>query len=199
MDVDPTEPGRQRRGVIDGSARVIGEVLRTPRIVKTARILLGNIDPEAAPALVRAVMFSDSVLFLDALAAAPALANAAVLGAREVCDQLLGLPTDLLHRFVARLISEVSGEEVGVTTGLALVAAGRLVEAPGDSLAEVVRAFEADFIRGLQKGLADDDAVVGRQVERLAATIRRVARENPQLMARVVRPLAAAWRDALEE
>lgn len=199
MHVDPSEPGPKRRGVIDGSARVIGELLRTPRIVKTARILLGNLDPDAAPALVRAVMYSDSMLFLDAISAAPALANAAVLGVQEVCEQLLALPAELLHRFGVRLIAEVSGEQLGRTTGLALLAAGRVVEAPGDALAEVVRAFEADFKRGLQKGLGSDDAVVGRQVERLAATIRRVAWENPQLMERVVRPLAAACRDALEE
>jgi hypothetical protein len=198
MHVDPPENGQNRRGVIDGSARIIGEVLRTPRIVKTARIVLGNLDPAAAPALVRAVMFTDSMLFLDAISAAPALVNAAVLGAREVCEQLLAMPADLLHRFGPRLVAEVSGEQLGETAGLALVAVGRAVEAPGDSLAEAVRTFEADFKRGLQKGLARDDAAVPRQVEWLAATIRRVARENPQLMA-LVRPLVAACREALVE
>jgi hypothetical protein len=197
--VDNTVSEPNRRGVIEGSARVVAQLLRTPRIVKTARILLGGLDPAAARLLVRAVISTDSMLFLDAITATPALANAAVHGAREVVLQLLALPADLLHEFVPRLVAEVSGENLGHTAGLALLAVDRLVEAPGGSLAEAVGAFEADFKRGLRKGLASDDAAVSRQVQWLAGTIGRVARENPQLMTRVVRPLVDACREALKE
>ncbi len=194
-----TEHQESRRGVIEGSARIVAELLRTPRITQTVRILLASLDPDAARLLVRAVVYTDTVLFLDVITAAPALANAAVNGAREVCEQVLGLPVDLLHGFGPRLVDEVSGEGLGHAVGVALLAVDRLVNAPGSSLAEAVHAFEADFKRGLQNGLASDDAAVSRQVQWLADTIGRVARENPQLMTRVVRPLAAACREALKE
>jgi len=185
--------------VIDGGARILGELLRTPRIVKTARIVLGNLDPEAAPALVRTIMYADSMLFFDVVTAAPALANAAVLGAREVCEQVLTLPEELLRRFVPRLLEEVSGEQLGEAAGLAVLAVGRVVSSPDGLLALKGRAFESDFKRGVAKGLSRDREMVGRQVAWLADTIVRVARENPRLMAQVVRPLVTACQQALEE
>lgn len=186
-------------GVLDGGARILGELLRTPRVVKTARLVLGNLDPGAAPALVRTVLYADSALFLDLVTAAPALANAAVLTTRELCAQLLDLPEGLLGGLVPRLLSELGAEPLGETTGLALRALGRVLEAPGEGFAETGRTLEADFKRGLRKGLAPDGEVVGRQVAWLAGTIRRVARENPQLMTKVVRPLVAACTEALKE
>jgi hypothetical protein len=199
MHVDSPTTGSERRGVIDGGARILGELLRTPRIVKTARIVLSNLDPEAAPTLVRTVMYADSMLFFDVVSAAPALANAAVLGTREVCEQLLALPEELLHRFIPRLLEEVSAEQLGEAAGLAVLAVGRVASSPDGSLAERARAFETDFKRGLQKGLSRDEELVGRQVTWLADTIVRVARENQRLMKQVVRPLVNACRQALQE
>lgn len=199
MHVDSPTNGSERRGVIDGGARILGELLRTPRIVKTARIVLSHLDPEAAPTLVRTVMYADSMLFFDVVSAAPSLANAAVLGTREVCEQLLTLPEELLHRFLPRLLEEVSGEQLGEAAGLAVLAVGRVVSSPDGGLAESARAFEVDFKRGVSKGLSRDPERVGRQVTWLADTIVRVARENPRLMTQVVRPLVNACRQALKE
>ncbi len=199
MGMDSQTKGSVQRGVIDGGARILGELLRTPRIVKTARIVLNNLDPEAAPTLVRTVLYADSMLFLDVVTAAPALANAAVLGAREMCEQLLTLPEELLHRLLPRLLQEVSGEQLGEVTGLAVLALGRVARNPDGALTQQVRAFESDFKRGVHKGLSADEDMVGRQVTWLADTIVRVARENPGLMTQVVRPLVSACRQALQE
>ncbi len=133
------------------------------------------------------------------MTAAPRVANAAVLGTREVCAQLLDLPEALLGRLVPRLLGDLAAEPLGETAGLALRALARVLEAGGEDLAETGRALGDDFQRGLHQGLAGDEEALSRQVARLAEAIRRVARENPQLMTAVVRPLVAACADALQE
>ena len=83
-------------GIIGGGARILKELLRSPRVTKTARILLSNLDPEASPELVRTLVYGDTALFFDLLSATPELANAAILGLREGAEQLQQLP--LLNR-----------------------------------------------------------------------------------------------------
>ncbi len=199
MHVDGASSGSGRRGIIEGSARILGELIRTPRVVKSVRIVLDNLDAPAAPELVRTILYADSSLLFDAVASSPALANAAVLGVRELFTQVLALPEALLRRMLPRLLSEVQGEALGEAAGLALRALGRAVQSDGGPLDAAARDFEQDFKQGLRSGLGADADVVDRQVAQLAGTIRRLAKENPALMSRVVRPLVQACRDALEE
>ena len=156
MPVSSNEP--RMDGIIAGGARVLRELIRSPRVVKTARIVLGNLDPEGARELMRVVMFQDSALFLDLVTAAPALANTAFSAGHELFTQLLTLPDSLLDRLVPRLLGELSAETLGEATGLGWVSITKLLGQPSTALRNAAEAFERDFIQGLKAGLARADA-----------------------------------------
>ena len=148
--------GHGTTGVIGGGARMLRALLNSPKVAKTVRIALSNLDPEAAPELVRALFFGDTVLFFDLLSAAPELANTAILGAREAASQLRDIPEDLVDRFVPRILSGVDAEALGETVALTGLAAGRLLSRDNAALDEGLTKFERGWVRGFQRGLASD-------------------------------------------
>ena len=104
-----TDPETTYLGVLGGAARMLRELLRSRRVTKTVRIVLSNLDPEAAPELVRVALFGDTMLFFDLLSASPRLANAAVLGAREAAVRLLEVPERLVDRYLPQLLRDLQG------------------------------------------------------------------------------------------
>ncbi len=157
-------------GVIGGGARMLRELLRTPRVVKTMRIALSNLDPENAPALVRTVLFGDSVLFFDLLTAGPDLANAVILGEREAATQLLEIPQELVDRFLPRLFEELSAEDLGEGAALASLALARLFGRNNPALEAGLTTFEKGFARGWQRALEERETKRGELAESMVST-----------------------------
>lgn len=158
-------------GVIGGGARMLRELLRTPRVVKTMRIALSNLDPQAAPELVRTVLFGDTVLFFDLVSATPDLANAAILGQREAATQLIEMPEELVDRFLPQLLEEVSAEGLGEGAALASLAALRLVGRKNPALATKLTTFEQKFARGWQKALKERESQGGELADAAVTTV----------------------------
>lgn len=217
-------------GVIGGGARILKELLRSPRVTKTARIVLSNLDPEAAPELVRTLVYGDAALFFDLVSATPELANAAILGLREGAEQLQQLPHELVDGFASRLLEQLDAEALGQGAALVVLALGQLLGRDQAALPERLAAFEHGVVRGwnsvVSTGKVDRQALLGATVgaalgaadraagqlddaldERAALSqavtqaadgIRQLAKDHPRTMNRLVRPLVAASRAALE-
>lgn len=210
-----------RRGVIGGSARVLRELLRTPRARRSVEIVLENLDPESAPELVEAAL-DDPALALDLIASAPAAANAGALASRALAERLLGFPPRLVRSFVARLIRGLDAEEMGRAAGAAAALAHSMrsdeVAAALESFGRGLRrGFDAALVRRrLDRGALLDVAVdlsldqagrlvaragppspAARAVERLSQGLVTIARENPAAVEGVLRPLAEAIQQAL--
>ena len=225
-----TDPETTYLGVLGGAARMLRELLRSRRVTKTVRIVLSNLDPEAAPELVRVALFGDTMLFFDLLSASPRLANAAVLGAREAAVRLLEVPERLVDRYLPQLLRELDAEAVGEGAALWSLALLRFAGRDQRALAEAVAGFEAGLARGSRRALRereadagallsggvaravaaadrvathldealDGDGALSRAVVLLADGIRQLGKDHPTLLDRLVRPLVAAGRDALE-
>jgi len=238
MSADHTDTGRDATpgdapgvdpGVIAGGAHLLRELLRTPRVAKTARILLSHLDPAAAPELVRTVLLQDPVLLLDLLSASPALLNASVLATKEVLRQVGAVPQALSDRFLHGLLADLSAAELGRTSALGALTAVRFLGRRSPALTAALSSFGEEFDRGFRQtlqaegsspgGLASsavsgllvvaewgarhaerlaDQGATDEAVERLAAGLRRLAQDHPNLMRRIVRPLVDAGREALE-
>ena len=217
-------------GVLGGGARMLREALRSRRVAKTVRIVLTNLDPEAAPELVRTALFGDTVLFFDLLSASPQIGNATILGARELAVRLLGVPERLVDRYLPQLLQELDAEALGEGMALWTLALLRFAGRDHHALAEAFAGFEAGLARGGRRALRErevdttallsrgvtgamavadraathldealtDDGALPQAVAQLANGIRKLPKKHPMLLDRLVRPLVAAGRDALE-
>ena len=192
----------KRRGIIEGSSRVLRELLRAPRVRKSIEILVGNLDPESAPLLVRAVM-DDRKQFLDVLSATPKLANAASGAARSLAEGLLAFPDPLLRDYASHALDTLDAEGLGEAAGALAVLGRRLLKeaegSAGGQLDRLAGEARSGFRAALARAGHDEAEILDGAVEALADRIRRTAREDRDLRRRVVQPLAEAWRDALEE
>jgi hypothetical protein len=184
-------------GVLEGSARVLREVLRTPRVRRTLQILRRELDPENAPLLVRALT-EDQGEFLDVLALSPRLANAFVEGLHEVTVRLGAIPPEMLRKVARRLVAEVDAGKLGETLGRSLALAHGV---SGPDLRGAARRLARDFASGVRRGAeaagADPEEVVDDAVRSLCDGVRAVTEDHPRLATGVVKPLVDAAKGAL--
>ncbi len=197
-----------RRGPIEGTSRVLRELLRTPRFKKTVGILLRELDPENAGLLVRTLMWEDPEFFLSLLGAAPGVANSVINGLRELVGQLSNFPPGLLASFVSIILEEVDAEGLGRAFG----DAGRLltdVQVTGgedflESVSGLVRRFAAgvagtptapgalplsaeEFVEALLPALGALAGALGKEASREGSEMNRAVRR----LAAGVRQVAA--------
>jgi hypothetical protein len=171
-----TNPTQEKHpGVLGGGARVLRELLRSSRITGTARVLLSNLDPEAAPELVRAALFGDTALSFDLLSATPQLVNAVALGARELAAQLLGFPVRLVDRLLPRLARELDAEALGEAAILWVLALVRLTGRDQRAFAEALVALEAGAARGCERALAEREVAEAELLSDVVARALAVA------------------------
>jgi len=185
-----------RRGPIEGTSRVLRELLRTPNFKKTVKILLNELDPENAGLLVRTIMWEDPEFFMGLLGATPSLVSASVEGTRELSSQMLSFPPRLLAGFMRVMIDGVEVEPIGEAVGNTLVLLARINSLQDEELRASAAGFWEGVGRGFKRSL-DEGAETAGLVESLAESIRAVARENPEFIRNVVIPLVQAGRDAL--
>lgn len=208
-----------RPGLIDLSNRVLRELLRTPKFKAKVKVLLDNLDPAAAPELVRTLMWEDPELFLDLVGASPQLLNAVIKGGREFTEQMAGIPSPLLAGFLSQVIDRLDGETLG-----ALIAAGpelcrRVMEVPGGELqrslagfgekmsrgmgrsgespAEVLLAVLEPFLKSRVGRLAEEakqeDSETAKLIRGLSRTLAEALRENPDFITYVCKPFIEAF------
>ena len=172
---------RFRRGVIAGSAAVLRELLRTPRVRRSLDVLLGELDPENAPRLAHALMEDPSIPF-DLLTAAPRLCNAATGALSALLVRLGAYPPRLLQSLLARIMDELDAEQAGALVGTALGIAVRAHQ--GADVARAASAIGEGFSRGFTRALASHDIDAKTLFQRV--------------LGRALGPVTEACRAALE-
>ncbi len=199
--VDPTEAG-----VLEGSSRVLRELLRAPRTRQSLAVLLDQLDPGNAGLLVDALT-DDPGLNMDLVVSTPAVANATTVLLHRLLTQLASAPPELIRELAPKLIGEIDARRLGQTVGLALALGLRAtdsddgdaaLEALGEGIGEGLRtALEASELppddvlrRGVRWGL-------GKSVV-AAEPLQRLAREEPDFVREKVGPLARALREVAE-
>ncbi len=134
-----------RRGPIEGTSRIVRELLRTPRFKRSVGIILGELDPENAGLLIRTIMWEDPEFFLSLLGAAPDVANAGINALLELVRQLSGFPTGLLASFISMILDDVDAESLGKSVGETVQLLGKVRDGGGqglvDSLSSLMRRF----------------------------------------------------------
>ncbi len=199
-----------RRGPIEGTSRVMRELLRTPRFKAGVRIVLRDLDPENAALLVRTIMFEDPEFFLSLLAATPAFANALTAFLEEAVEQASLLPAGVVTGFMTGIVRDVDARGLGRTAGKALALCARLAAEPDEELRGATTAFWDGVGGGIAESLAGGagagegaaglllDAfmpLLGSAVSRLGA---RAAREGSEAR-RLVRGVSRSVRAIADE
>ncbi len=197
---------KSRSGVIEGSSRVLREILRTPRTRRSLEVILDNLDSENAALLVDALT-DDPGLSMDLAVSAPALANTATVASHRLLSLLASVPPELLRELVPELIGELEARRLGETVGMALALALRATDS--DEAAAAAGAFGEGFAEGLREALQDAGQAPGDALQRgmrwsltlappLAEQLHRMAQEDPAFVREALGPLARAWKEVTE-
>ena len=112
-----TETVAETGGIIDVLARILRQLIRTPKFRDALVMLLNSIDPPGARELVRVLFWEDTGLFLAIVGAVPSLVNAGCELAAEAAAQLNSMPTPLLQEFMGRIVEGIDGAAAGEAAG----------------------------------------------------------------------------------
>ena len=139
-------------GWLEAGARVTRALLGSSAVKDRLAVVLRYVDPDGAPALVRALLWTDAALTLSALRALPEVANAGIEGLRELLVQLESIPPMAMEAGLRGAAGRVRVRTLGEVVGRALGWAVRLRWATRH--AEVERAsLAAPFFEGVAEGL----------------------------------------------
>lgn len=193
-----------RSGPIEGTSRVLRELLRTPNFKKAVRMLISELDPENTALLVRTLMWEDPEFFLGLMGAAPSIMNAGVEGSLEMVRQLSTFPPPLLAGFLAGTVEQLDGELLGEAIGTTMALLIQVSDLGDESLAEASAGLYRGINRGLARSLTGDEeqgaseAVLEKLLPLFASRVARLGEEAKREgsdTARMVKGLAQGIKD----
>jgi len=213
-----------RPGPVDGLARILRELLRTPRFKRSVGIIISELDPGSARLLVRTLVWEDVAFFLSLAGSSPDIVNTFIIALDELMAQMSNFPEPLLTGFTASIIEKLDGESLGralagslkLASGIASMEDNGVKGSLNDLKREVVKGFAGDRERATRKmvdsllpmvsewmGRAGKQSLVEGSPTNLALKafsegIRHALEQNPEFVRGVAAPLADAWRDALD-
>jgi hypothetical protein len=199
-----TETDVETSGLIDAIARILRELINTPKFKEAVILLLNSIDPPAARKLVRVLFWEDAGLFLSIVGAVPSMVNAGSELVAEVGAQLNSMPPLLLQDFINQVVEGIDGAAAGEAAGrlvsmvLSLQAEGsRLPQGLGSlgeefSLAYREAAGEAPLIGRLENWMESVAARARDKESTTYAVIQEASKAlkgNPDFVEYVLKPL----------
>lgn len=140
-----------RRGPVEGTSRVLRELLRTPRFKASVRVILRDLDPENGALLARTLMFEDPEFFLSLVGATPALLNTAIAALSEMAAQAATFPPGVLTGFMAGMLEQIDARGLGLAAGQTLALSARLTATRDAELAKA----SSGFWEGVGAGIAE--------------------------------------------
>jgi len=199
-----------RKGPVDGTSRILRELLRTPRFKASVRIILRDLDPENGALLVRTLMFEDPEFFLSIFGAIPAVANTAISGLEEMASRASAFPPGVLTGFMAGMVEQIDSRGLGRAAGQALALCARLSATPDRELQRASAAFwegvGAGIAESLPQGAVAGEGATGLLLDALMPLLGSVVsrlgaqavREGSEAR-RLVRGLAESMRAIADE
>jgi len=178
------ETSMLRRGPIEGTSRVVRELLRTQRFKKTINILIRELDPENAGLLVRTLIWEDPELFMSVLGAAPELANAVSNAVLELSRQLSNFPMGLLASYLSMMMDNFDAKTLGKGVREMMQLLGDVRDAGGQELLDSLTGLVKRFAMGMSGApptagatAVPTDALVAALLPALGATAATLGRE----------------------
>ena len=209
-----TETIVETGGLIDAMARVLRQLIRTPKFRDALVLMLNSIDPAGARELVRVFFWEDTGLFLSIVGAVPSLINTGCELVAEAAGQLNSMPTPLLQEFMGRVVEGIDGPAAGEAAGgllsmvLSLFGDGSKFPDTLGSLAEEFgspfrqAAGEAPFtgrVETWMEGVAarawDKDSTTYAFIHEAGTALER----NPEFVEHVLKPLLSPALRAIAE
>ncbi len=210
-------------GMIDAADRVMQELLDTPKVKEGFKVVISSVDPEAAPGLVRTLMWKDAELFLDVIGSVPDILNAFILGVRELFLQAGNFPSAVLADFVVQIMENLDGESLGSAINEASGLYSRVRDVEGEPVQEGFAELKSRVTQGMQKGEEEVTApaisilqpFLRKQIRHLAAeagkkgsetqkavnelsrTLAEELKENPDFVTYVIKPFLETMQNAL--
>jgi len=203
-----SEEAMPRPGPIEGTSRVLRELLRTPNFKKTVSILLGELDPENAGLLVRTLVWEDPEFFMSLFSAMPDILNTAIFALGELPRQLSVFPPGMLSGFLSEASGLIEAERLGEAVGLLLAMALELAGYKTRSSAETGSGFAGKFRKGFtgalseagrDKGAVDVVELLLPAMERAATAIGREAAREGSDTAAAINKLSEGIRGVAEK
>lgn len=171
--------------VAGAGARLLRELIRTPKFREAMLLLLNSIDPPATRQLVRTFFWEDAVLFMSVLGAVPAIVNVCINVLAEALAQAGALPAPLLRDFIDQVVAGLDGAALGEAAAGGVSLLGSVLAGEGSSPMEGASKLGDDFKKAYQAAGGEESSTAG--------TLLKVAGEaivaNPDIMENVVRPL----------
>ncbi|MEW5784532.1 MAG: hypothetical protein AB1767_05550 [Bacillota bacterium] len=197
------EETSSRPGMLDLFNRILKELLRTPKFKAQVKVVLNSLDPPAAAALVRTLMWEDTEIFLDMVGVFPELLNALLTGGREFTERMDQYPAPLPAAFIAQIIDKLDGEALGSLIAAIPELFSRLKEVPGKPLQQSLAGLGRRVIRGLgteesspaAAALAVLQPFLQQQIRRLAVEVGQDGSETRKLIQGLSQTLAAALQE----
>ena len=161
-----TRAAEQAGGWLELGGRVAAALLSSPRFKERVRRVLGGVDPEGAPGLVRSLLWTDPEVPLALVGTAPELINAGAGALAELLRQVASLPVEMTREVAAGVWSRVDAGEL-------LDALDRAVErhlgmGPEEARYRVAMALLTALLDGLERRL-EQDPEAGEALARLLA------------------------------
>jgi len=202
-----------RRGPIDGTGRILRELIRTPGFKKSVSALLSDLDPENTGMLIRTLVWEDPEFFLSLFGALPKVLNVLNEGLRELAVQLAVFPTATLADFLVDAMEEIDLETLGEGTALTLLVLLRAIEAGEGRIGEAAGNLGRGFASGMAKAASEEQGggrntsdllldtlvpMMSRAASRLGNEAAREGSETSKLVKGLVEGMRAVSKESPE-
>ena len=169
-------------------------------------------------------MWEDTELSMSVLGTVPDLVNIAILGSKEIMEQLGKYPPLLLDRFLSGLLERIDGQTLGLAMDSTFELVRNVCSLPdgllkrsvsalfsrvggemgrkGESaiffLFNLVEPFLYEQIHFLGKEAKKKDSETRKLVDGLSSMIEASLKKNPDFVEHVCKPLVEAFRHAVD-
>jgi hypothetical protein len=168
-----------QKGPVEGTSRILRELLRTPSFKKSINVVLSDLDPENARLLAQVLVWEDVEFFLSLVNSLPVLLNVLVELLVELVRQLDNFPDELISGFVAGIIDGLDADGLGKGLGLAVMLLLKMGATENVELKEAGPELVKRFSRGLAGALeaetAEGQSAGALLVEKLVPTLSSMA------------------------
>jgi hypothetical protein len=139
-----------QNGPVEGTSRILRELLRTPAFKKSVNVVLSDLDPENTGLLVQTLVWEDVEFFLSTFSSLPVLLNILARFLVELLRQMGNFTPDLITGFMAGIIEGLEADRLGEGIGLIVM----LLLEMGATDNEELKAAGPEFIKQFSRGLA---------------------------------------------
>ena len=191
-----------RNGLFDAAGRILEQILATPRIRQSIRLLLNHLDPENATRIVRAITRTDPELFLSLVTSLPTIANACTHATTELVETSRNYSTPLLSAQVTGMVEQLDAHRLGQNTAALIAMATRVLDEDSPALNDAGKQCGMQFAAGFAEGMSRENMTSDQLIERLGQAADGVAAwidNHPAPMSRIITPIVEAGKRAMNQ